>query len=123
MLIVLTERSGESVTVHCQGRLLAGAHVWDLYNAVISEQNPRAVVLDLTGVNRVDAGGLGVLVVLSQWATGSGVRLQLIPSEPVKELLELTRLHTLFEIRSPETMPSPGDLLGGFDDTIESRCA
>src|SRR5438132_10542187 len=36
----------------CSGRLVAGEGAWTLYNTVISQQNERAVVLDMTGVNR-----------------------------------------------------------------------
>jgi anti-anti-sigma regulatory factor len=122
MLNVVTENSGDGLIVRCWGRLVAGEQDWTLYNTVISEQNKRVVVLDLTGVNRVDARGLGVLVVLNQWATGAGVRLELIPSKQVEELLDVTHSHALFEIRPPN--PAADLSRGSQDDSAgERRCA
>ena len=123
-MIVLTERSGDVVTVHCHGRLVAGSQSWDLYNNVISEDEARTVVLDLAGVKQIDAGGLGVLVVLHQWAESLGVKLRLIPSRPVRELLELTKLESLFEIASPLEMNSKAALFGNArSESAENRCA
>jgi len=111
MLNVITEKSQDVLILRCRGRLVAGEGAWTLYNTVISQQNGRALVLDMRGVNRVDARGLGVLVFLNQWATGAGVRLALMPSKPVRELLDLAKLHSLFEICSPESIPSDAALM------------
>jgi anti-anti-sigma regulatory factor len=62
----------------------------------------RVVVLDLTGVSGIDARGLGTLLAVRQWALGAGVKLQLVPSYAVQELLDLTRLSSEFELCSPE---------------------
>jgi anti-anti-sigma factor len=122
MLNVVTENSGDGLIVRCWGRLVAGEQDWTLYNTVISEQNKRVVVLDLTGVNRVDARGLGVLVVLNRWATDAGVRLKLIPSKQVEELLDVSRLHSLFEICPPN--PAADLSRSSQDDSaVERRCA
>ena len=79
----------------------------------------------MTGVNRVDARGLGVLVFLNQWASGAGVRMELIPSKSVRELLDLTKLRSLFEIRSPENIPSTAGLMSGpaRGDTLKADAA
>lgn len=92
-----------------------GEEAWTLYNTVISQQNKRVVVLDLTSVSSVDARGLGVLVLLKQWAHGAGVKLRLIPSKTVQELLDLTSLHSLFEIR-PSKAQSASDFLVDFQE-------
>ena len=113
MLSVIAEKSGDVLVLNCSGRLVAGEGAWTLYNTVISEQNERAVVLDMRGVNRVDARGLGVLVFLNQWAIGRGVKLELIPSKAVGELLDLTKLRSLFEVRSEEHVRSAAILTGG----------
>jgi anti-anti-sigma factor len=123
MLIVLTERSGDVVTVRCRGRLVAGSQAWDLYNSVISQDKAQAVVLDLAGVKRMDASGLGVLVVLSQWAESLALKLRLIPSRPVKELLELTKLESLFEMVPLETPSEAGLFDPGRGESAEERCA
>ncbi|HKN31968.1 MAG TPA: STAS domain-containing protein [Terriglobales bacterium] len=125
MLNVIAEKSHDVLILHCSGRLVAGEGAWTLYNTVISQQNERAVVLDMTGVNRVDARGLGVLVFLNQWASGAGVRMELIPSKSVRELLDLTKLRSLFEIRSPENIPSTAGLMSGpaRGDTLKADAA
>ena len=82
-----------------------GEEISTLFNGVISQKNKRVVVLDLTKVNRIDACGLGVLVVLKRWARGAGVKLQLIASKIVQELLDLTGLRSSFEIRSESVQP------------------
>jgi hypothetical protein len=44
-----------------------------------------------------------------QWAYAAGLRLELIPTKPVQEMLDLTGLHFMFEIR--ENTPVGTDLL------------
>src|SRR5271167_4608927 len=102
MLGVITENHGHAAVLRCSGRIVAGEEAWALYNTVISQQNKRVVVLDLTGVSGIDAGGLGVLVSLRRWATGANVRLELIASKAVQELLDVAGLGSLFEIHSAE---------------------
>ena len=104
MLGVMSENRGNTAILRCSGRIVAGEEAWTLYNTVISEQGKRVVVLDLTAVSRVDAGGLGVLVSLRRWARIAGVKLQLIPSRAVQELLDLTGLGFALEICSPESV-------------------
>ncbi len=111
MLSVMIENSGNVAVLRCSGRIVAGEEAWTLYNTVISLKNKRVVVLDLTRVSRVDARGLGVLMFLKQWARGASVKLQLIPSKPVQELLDLTGLHSLFDIRSSEGVQPASDFL------------
>jgi anti-anti-sigma factor len=113
MLSVIAEKSGDVLILRCTGRLVAGEGAWTLYNTVISQQNGQTLVLDMRGVKRVDARGLGVLVFLNQWGSGTGVKLVLIPSKPVRELLELTKLESLFEIHAEENTPSAAGLTSG----------
>ena len=119
MLGVTIENSGNVAVLRCSGRIVAGEEAWTLYNTVISLKNKHAVVLDLTRVSTVDAGGLGVLVLLQQWARGTGANLQLIPSKPVEDMLELTGLHSLFDIRSSDSVPPASDFL--VDSREDSR--
>jgi anti-anti-sigma factor len=102
------------------GQIVAGEEAWTLYNTVISQPGKRVVVLDLRGVSRIDAGGLGLLVCLRRWAQGAGVKLRLVPSQAVQELLDLTGLGSQFEIRPSQKRPvhagPPGWLLVGQPD-------
>jgi anti-anti-sigma factor len=119
MLTVMIENSGNAAVLRCSGRIVAGEEAWTLFNAAISLENKRIVVLDLTRVSGADARGLGVLVFLRQWARGAGVKLQLIPSKSVQELLELTGLRSLFDIRSSKNAGPSSDLL--VDSRKEQR--
>lgn len=106
MLRVMKENRGDEVLLRCSGRIVAGEETWNLYNAIIAQHDKRLVVLDLTGVSRIDAGGLGVLVASKLWANGANVGLELIPSKAVQDLLAVTNLGSLFEIGSTNPMPS-----------------
>jgi anti-anti-sigma factor len=111
MLNVGIKNSGNVTILRCRGKIVEGEEVSTLFDAVISLKNKRVVVLDLTRVSRIDARGLGILVLL---ARGAGVKLQLKPSKIVQELLDLTGLHALFEVRSPENGQSGSDFLVDF---------
>jgi anti-anti-sigma factor len=107
MLNVVIENSGNVAILRCRGKIVEGEEVSTLFDTVISLENKRVVVLDLTRVSRIDARGLGILVLL---ARGAGVKLQLMPSKTVRELLDLTGLHSLFEICSSK-VESASDVL------------
>jgi anti-anti-sigma factor len=117
MLNVTIENSGNLTVLRFSGRLVFGEEISTLFNGVISQKNKRVVVLDLTKVNRIDACGLGILVFLKRWARGAGVKLQLIPSKTVQELLDLTGLHSLFEIRSSKVESASDVLVDSEEDS------
>ena len=84
--------------LHCQGPLVYGEpsammlHAGETYTT-------RELIVDLTGVDAVDASGLGALVGLEKWARTAGVRIRLLnPSKYLRELLQLTKLDRVFEI-------------------------
>ena len=66
--------------VHCSGRLVRGVEVCTLRNAVVSEKTTRIVVLDLSQVEFMDAGGLNALVSLHHWTRNHGIQLKLVQS-------------------------------------------
>jgi len=108
MLSVMSENRGNAAIFRCSGTIVVGQEAWALYNNVISQQDKRVVVLDLARVSRIDAGGLGVLASLEQWARVADVKLQIIPSQAVQELLDLTGLGSVLEIRpSEDAQPAP----------------
>jgi anti-anti-sigma factor len=68
------------------------------------------VVLDLTEVEMLDGGGLGMLVFLHRWTRDHGIQLKLVnPSNFVREMLDRTRLTCVFNISS-------------IDDVVEILC-
>jgi len=101
MLTIDVETNGGVAVVHCSGRLVRGVEVCTLRNAVVSQKTTRIVVLDLSEVEFMDAGGLNALVSLHHWSRNHGIQLKLTnPSRMVHEMLARTRLNRVFDISS-----------------------
>jgi len=101
MLAIDVEKTGDVAVVKCNGRIVRGESVATLRNSVISERNTRIVVLDLSEVESIDAGGLTALVLLHHWTRGRGIQLKLVnPSHFVREMLQRTGLDRVFDISS-----------------------
>jgi anti-anti-sigma factor len=99
MLTIDVEKNGDVAVVRCAGRIVRGQEVHTLRTAVISEKDSRIVVLDLSDVESVDAGGLNTLVSLHEWTRSHGVQLKLVnPSHFVREMLTRTKLDRVFDI-------------------------
>ena len=118
MLNVMIKKTGKAVVLQCSGRLVAGEEAWTLYNTAISQEYQRTLVLDLMGVEQVDARGLAVLVSLKQWAYGAGLTMKLIPSKSVQKMLNLTGLQFLSESPSPEHLAAGTDWLSDSESTL-----
>ena len=99
MLTIDVEKNGDVAVVRCGGRIVRGEEVRTLRSAVVSEKSSRIVVLDLSEVESLDAGGLTTLLSLHQWARSRGVQLKLVnPSHFVREVLARTQLDHVFDI-------------------------
>src|SRR5690348_6873349 len=82
----------------CEGPIVRGEEINVLYGKVIL-QHSAIVILDLSGVTRMDAAGLGILVACYQALLVNQRRFVLQnPSTHVADLLQRTNLHLLFEI-------------------------
>ena len=93
MLTVTTNKVAETVVLRCNGRLVLGEESTLLCAAV--RHHGRDIVLDLAQVSAIDAAGIGALISLQ----AAGVYLKLMnPTEPVRKVLKLTGLHSMFEI-------------------------
>ncbi|HWY56636.1 MAG TPA: STAS domain-containing protein [Terriglobales bacterium] len=103
MLTIDVEKSGDVAVVRCVGRIVRGAEVGTLKNAVFSENDIRIVVIDLSDVDMLDAGGLTALLSLHQWARNRNIQLKLVnPSHFVNEVLTRTGLDHVFDISTFE---------------------
>lgn len=103
MLNINVEKTGDVAVVRCAGRIVRGTEVFTLRNAVFSAKDIRIVVIDLSDVEMLDAGGLTALLSLLQWARGRNVQLKLVnPSHFVNEVLTRTGLERVFEISTFE---------------------
>jgi len=100
MLTVRSERAGDVVVVKCAGRIVRGQEP-TLRDAVLVEKLARIVVLDLSDVELLDAGGLTLLVDLHRWTESNRVHLKLVNPRPfVQEMLSRTHLDCVFDISS-----------------------
>jgi anti-sigma B factor antagonist len=97
----LETRVTEDVAViRCKGRIAYGIEAAAL-SGEIAELAPqtRRVVIDLSGVEMIDAAGLGALVSIGLTARASLYSVRLAaPGDLIRQLLELTKLTTFFEL-------------------------
>jgi anti-anti-sigma factor len=71
-----------------------------LQRTVLSLKNA-LIIIDLSQVKEIDAGGLGALVALQRWAKDSQRTLRLLnPSRKLQGILELTGLNVVLDIAS-----------------------
>jgi anti-sigma B factor antagonist len=92
------------MVVDCSGRIVFGEESASLRDTVkkLLTQSPR-VVLNLHGVNFIDSGGLGTLVSLYTTARNAGGAVKLARlSQHVGDLLQITKLVTIFEVFDDE---------------------
>jgi anti-anti-sigma factor len=98
MLTITIEPMGDVVTLRCVGRMVRGQETAVLCAAV--QQRARNLVLDLAGVDAIDAAGIGVLLSLQ----AGGIYLKLVnPTRQVRQVLRATKLDTVFEICESQT--------------------
>jgi len=78
------------------------------------------LVLDLAQVDRIDAGGLGVLLALREWAYSHAIRFRLMNvMNQVELVIELTKLNRVSEFCSVEDMFDllyPGGAIAQWSD-------
>jgi len=105
MQLRMSTRSMEGVlVVDCSGRVVFGEESAGLRDTVkkLLAQSPK-VVLNLREVNYIDSGGLGTLVSLYTTARNAGGAVKLASlSRRVGDLLQLTKLVTIFEVFDDE---------------------
>jgi len=93
-----TERQPAMTLVHCAGKVIIESctHFSTTVRALIPEGKP--IRVDLSKVTQVDSVGIGTFVSVWTSARNSGCDLKFInPSTQVQDLVEITRLHDLFE--------------------------
>ena len=109
-LSIKREQTGDVAVLQCAGRIVRGEALHFLKDAVTCLNRPRVVVLDLSEVEMLDGGGLGMLVFLHRWTRDNGIQLKLVnPSSFVREMLDRTHLTCVFNISS-------------MDDVVEILC-
>lgn len=97
---ITTSKIDEVVVVHLSGAIYFGEESASLRLRVRNMlSNSRQIVLDLAAVTHLDSGGVGTLVGLFTTArkAGGDIKLAGLCGHP-KEVLEITKLVTVFEI-------------------------
>jgi anti-anti-sigma regulatory factor len=95
MLILNVWTIGKVVVIHCEGRIVRSDAAFRLRDAVAQQRGARVVLLDLSGVQALDGGGLGMLIFLHMWTHDRGIRLKLFnPVASVRRSLERTHSAT-----------------------------
>jgi anti-anti-sigma factor len=100
MLTLKSERAGDVAVIKCAGRIVRGQENI-LHDAVLQQKLARVIVVDLSDVESIDAGGLTLLVDLHRWTENNRSHLKLVNPRPfVHEMLTRTHLSCVFDISS-----------------------
>ena len=106
MQLKLTKRTVDGIlAIECSGRIVFGeesALLRDEVKQAIAD-NVKRIVLNLGQINYIDSGGLGTLVALHTTAHNAGGAIRLANlTQRVGDLLQVTKLLTVFEVHSSE---------------------
>ena len=109
-LHIKIDQASDVAVLECGGRLVCGEALNFLRDAVTSLSRLRVVVLDLSEVEMLDGGGLGMLVFLHKWTRAAGIQLKLVnPTSLAMEMLIRTGLTSVVHVSS-------------IDDVVEIFC-
>lgn len=104
-LTTSTRRAGDVTVVDMQGRISLGEESAGVRNLVMDllSQGHTKILLNLAGVDYVDSSGLGALVSSVTSVRKAGGEMKLVNlSDKVDDLMEVTRLYTVFDIPDNE---------------------
>jgi len=106
MQLKLAKRTVDGILViQCSGRIVFGEEsglLRDEVKKAVADGTKR-IVLNLGEVNYIDSGGLGTLVALHTTALNGGSTIKLANlTKRVGDLLQVTKLLTVFEVHSSE---------------------
>ncbi len=106
MALSIASREVDGVTVlDLSGRITLGEGSVQLRDAIrdLISKGQKNILLNLAEVNYIDSSGLGELVSAYTTAKNQGAALKLLKlSQKVHDLLQLTKLYTVFEIHDDE---------------------
>jgi anti-anti-sigma regulatory factor len=110
---IYVDQVGDMAVLECEGRFVRSDAAFRLRDAVTSQTAARVVVLDLTEMEAIGGGVIGMLVFLQRWAYDRDIRFKLFnPVRSVREKLEHASSMSAFEIASLDEMMA---LLGNAD--------
>ena len=92
MFNLKVEKIGKIAVVHCQGRIVRSDAAFQLRDAVTAQRRSRLILLDLSHVEALEGGGLGMLLFLQSWIHSLGIQLKVFaPPAAVRQSLERNR--------------------------------
>lgn len=95
------ETQQDIAVVSCSGRMVRGAALDRFRRSIEQLDRVRVLVVDVSDVDQLDAGGLGTLLLVRRWATQKSAKLKLVnPPAFFRKVLEATNLSSVFEISS-----------------------
>jgi anti-sigma B factor antagonist len=102
-----TTREVDGITiVDCSGRITLGEGSVVLRDAVkdLLTKGQKKILLNLGDVNYIDSSGIGELVSAYTTVKNQGGELKLLNlTKKVHDLLQITKLYTVFDVRDDET--------------------
>ncbi len=107
MNLKTTTRQVDGITiVDCSGRITLGEGSVVLRDAVkdLLSKGQKKILLNLGDVNYIDSSGIGELVSAYTTVKNQGGELKLLNlTKKVHDLLQITKLYTVFDVRDDET--------------------
>jgi anti-anti-sigma regulatory factor len=80
MLTIHVENFSDLAVVECKGRVVRSESVFKLRDVVLAQAPSRIIALDLSEVEAIGGGGLGMLVFLQRWARDHDIQLKAVQS-------------------------------------------
>ena len=100
-----TRQVGDVSVVYVAGRITLGEGSSALRDTLrdMINKNQKKILLNLGDVNYIDSSGIGELVSGFTTVTNSGGQLKLLNlNKRVKDLLQITKLYTVFDVHEDE---------------------
>jgi anti-sigma B factor antagonist len=106
MSLKIETREVAHVTIlDVKGRIVLGDEIGDLRDAVagLVADGKKKIILNLADVDYIDSSGVGELVACFTTVRNAGGELKLLKlSQKVQDVLYVTKLYTVFDIREDE---------------------
>jgi len=100
-----TRTIGDVRILDCSGKITLGEGTMAVRNTVrdILKSDGKKIILNLADVNYIDSSGIGELVSTYTTVTNNGGQLKLLNlTKKIRELLQITKLLTVFQVFNDE---------------------
>jgi anti-anti-sigma factor len=100
-LKIQVECAQDVAVVNLSGRMVRGSALDEFQRRIEQLERVRVLVLDVSEVTQLDAGGLGTLLLVRRWAMQNSAKMKLVnPPVFFRRMLQTTHLTSVFEISS-----------------------